>query len=371
MKLKTLSASSAKLFESCPSSWRTRYAREDGKRPAEQAGDAALLGTVVHATFETWVADGHHMHPYSDTEALDMILEIYEDKYWHEFSHAERFEAGKEMVVNWLQRMDWTGRTNITTERKSSFNIKTSQGTLPVYYVFDRIDRLSDGTIEVVDYKSGVRNVYADTLRNDIQARIYALAAQIEHPEAERIWVTFDMLRYSQVGVSFTKSENRQTLRYLEKLAERIIAESGYTETINPGCRWCVRRHVCETVSAHMDEGGPLAYSDIEDLAGRRERYALAIKAIEVMIADMDGAILDYAEDMELDEFTAGDVKVNVSASKSRKVDAETLTEALGDDFAEFVKSYGGLGVRNVDKAIKDGWGTHHPTESAREFIYL
>jgi len=107
-----------------------------------------------------------------------------------------------------------------------------------------------------------------------------------------------------------------------------------------------------------MDESGPLSYSDIDDLAERRDRYDLAVKTLGVMIGDMDEAILEYAEDLELDEFEAGGVRVNISSRGSRSIDTDAMSAALGLDMAEFISAYGGLGVRNVDRALKDGWGT-------------
>lgn len=369
MKLESLSASSAKLFESCPSAWRARYARPEGGRPQELAGDAATLGTVIHATLEDWVAGGNHMNLMSVPGMEHAILELYQDKYWKYFSHGERYVDGEHMVLDWVNRTSFEGRTVVSTEKKSSFDLRTSAGKIKVVYVLDRVDMKDDGTVEVVDYKSGVRNTSPDVLRNDVQARTYGLAAQVQFPDVERVWVTFDMLRYGEVSVSFTKKDNRQTLRYLEGLAERILVSDGTEETLNVGCRWCVRRHNCTAIQAHLDEGGPLSLNDIDDMASRRDRYDIAIRALETMRGELDDAIIDYADELDLETFEAGGVKVSVTSRKSRSLDATRFADALGPQMEDFVRSYGAPGVRAVDRACKDGWGTVELRDQMQEAL--
>lgn len=368
MKLESLSASSARLFEQCERAWGTRYAREDGERPQELVGDAALLGTAVHDTLERWVVDGHHLKPHPKVKQEQEIIDLYSDVYWQHFSHGDRFDDGKQMVVRWIHRTDFTGREVLSTERKSKFHITSGIGKIPVVYVFDRKDDLG-GDIEIVDYKTSVMNVYPDKLKNDIQARVYALAAQIEHPEAERIWVTFDMLRYSDVGVQFTKTDNRQTLRYLEALAERIIASDGSKETLNPGCRWCVRKHECATIKAHLEEGGPLDLDDIDDIVTRRHQYDIAVRTLGVMRDELDEAILEYADTHELDVFQGNGVDVRIGSRPRREVNVDQLVEIIGDNMSRFLEVYGGVGVRNVEQAIRDDWGGPMTQQALRNAV--
>lgn len=65
--------------------------------------------------------------------------------------------------------------------------------------IIDRIDKLDDNTIEIIDYKSGTRTNYDSKdrkkkdvfyFRNDIQCRMYHLAAKTLYPDYDNFLIT-------------------------------------------------------------------------------------------------------------------------------------------------------------------------------------
>lgn len=344
MKLKSLSASAALTFEGCAARFKTEYV-DKVPQPSNSAAD---LGTVCHATLEDYVQLGMWKLP----RKTDDITRLYTTAYESLFTDRARFDEGLQMCLKWQARTDWTGRQVISTELKETFPIKTSQGELGVTYIWDRFDDLGDGEYEVVDYKTIFAPVKPGDMKDKIQVRIYALAAQIKYPKAKRIWVTLDLLRYEPVSVAFSRDENIETWRYLHRLAERAIASDGTEETLHGDCRYCVRKHVCETLQTHAAAGGALGITDPEEAAQRRYELAGAQKAIDVALEELDEVILGYCRQEELLEFDAGKVKVQITAKPYRTVDPASAARVLGPELAaEFP---GGIKMAVVDKLLKE-----------------
>ncbi len=343
MKLKSLSASAALVFEGCEARFKTEYV-DKIPQPSNSAAD---LGTVCHATLEEYVKLGLWALPPKRAD----IERLYTAAYEQYFTDRARYDEGLQMCLKWQARTEWDGHEVISTELKETFPIKTSQGELGVTYIWDRFDDLGDGEFEVVDYKTIFLPVKAAEMKDKIQVRIYALAAQIKHPKAKRIWVTYDLLRYEQVSIAFTRDENVETWKYLHRLAERAIASDGTTETLHGDCRYCVRKHECETLMTHAAAGGALGITDPEDAAKRRYALEGARKAMDVALGELDEVIIGYCKAEGLLEFEAGSVKVNITAKPYRTIDPAMAARVLGDLAKEFP---GGIKMGVVDKLLKE-----------------
>lgn len=343
LKLTSLSASSAQVYEECPARW----AVEIRDRMPQQGNSAAHLGTACHEAFDDFVKQGWHLRPMGEQEQA--IVQLYDHHYHNLFSNTARYAEGKEMVLRWVRRQDWTGRTVISAEEKKSFPLKTNAGDIEFRYIMDRKDRLDNGEIEVIDYKSLIKPLSPDQLRHRIQTRAYALAAQREHPEAERIWVTFDMLRYEPVGVVFTKEENRATWVYLHNLANRILADQTAEEKLGPGCKWCVRSHVCKTLRKHIDLGGIMGIGTLEEAAGLLLEVQSQREGLDSLERKLTEQVDAFMEADQMVEWEGEELTVKYKASGRRHIDAERLRQVVGDHI--FAK-YGAARISGVDEML-------------------
>ncbi len=331
MELTKLSASSAQVFVDCERRYWAENAQDE--RPAQESGDPALLGTTCHEVLE-WIVT-EKILIYKKPGYTKAITDYYNKMYDSLFSHEGRRAEGLAMVLAWVKRQDFSEREVLMTEVKLNFGVKTSIGTIPFNYIWDRADRLpgaDDGfDIEVIDYKSWMKPMTPAELKEKIQTRCYALAAQFAYPEANRIWVTLDQLRYDTVSAVFKKADNLETWKWLKALCEKIIASDGTKETVNQDCRYCVYRHQCKTYQTHVSIGGPLSITDPIAAADRRHELANMKKGIEVLIADLDRVILAHMQEEGVNEFSTDQVKVSMSAYGKRSIDPVKAREILGD----------------------------------------
>jgi RecB family exonuclease len=338
---RTLSASSIQKYLACPAGWKAEYI-EGARMPS---GSAAAIGTVCHTCFEVWVKDGHYMAGHSNPKSV--MKAIYDEAYWSEFADASRYDDGLDMVNKWLLRQNWDGRTVISTESKEHFDIPTTAGPIAFTYIMDRLDMLDGGTPEIVDYKSLSQPVQPQDLKNKPQCRIYALAVQLKYPEADKVWMTFDMLRFdAPISIVFTKEENRATWTWLCAMAQKIVDDDTALETLNDECRWCVRKSVCKKLQAHADAGGPLAITDPVDAAARHYDISRQIKALSVHQDELTSFLLDHMKRADAIEDELGGRKVLVTVSARRAVDDDRLRAVIGN---ELMAKYGAMTMKKLD----------------------
>ncbi len=364
---KTLSASSAQIYEECPARWKAEYI----DRGRDMGNAAASLGTVCHSCAEVWVVDGHYQNPQNKAATMKAI---YDKMYWLHFSDSSRYDEGLDLVQKWLRRQNWEGRTVISAEQKDFFDVpvQVSGGILSIKfnYIMDRMDELDspDGElwIDVTDYKTLQMPVSAEQLKHKLQARCYALAAQIKFPKATRIWVNFDLWRHDSVGCVFTRMDNVATWNYLKALAQRIVDDDDPQEILGEGCRYCVRKSVCKELTSHISVGGILGVTDPVEAADKRRMFDAASRALAQLVEQLDKVILGHMQHNEITHYSTGAYDIDVAVSGRREIDAQRARLIIGDALmAERSK----LTIAQVDDLLKGDLLTNEQKSSLRSLV--
>lgn len=344
MRPKTLSASALQNYELCPA----RYKATNIEYTPDLSNSAADLGTAVHSALESWVKSGDYKGG-----TLAKLKKHFEVGYDAIFSDRKRFDEGVSMLKGWFARTNLDdGREIVSTEVKKNFKLKTSAGEIPFNYICDRVDKLADGSIEVVDYKTVSQPLQPEDLRNKLQARTYAMAMMIEYPEAKGVWVTFDLIRFDAIGLYFTAEECRDTYRYIKKLVEDILADDGKTEKLNPDCRWCVRKGACVKLRKHMNGGGELAIDDLDEAVQIRAEIEYAMGGMKGRLDNLDRFIMQKAEEQNWTEMDNGEVKLEIKSSARRQIDSRLAATIIGPDA---MAEMGSVTITAIDKILKEG----------------
>jgi len=342
MKPTSLSASAVQIYESCGARFLASYIN----KAQDLSGSAATLGTTVHAALEDYVKSGAYKTP---STSWRILVDLYTQHYNKHFQTRNQFKDGLDMLENWWNRTDLLdGRTVLSCEVKEEFQISG----IPFRYIFDRCDELPDGAIEVVDYKSSRIPEAPENLKQKIQVRCYALAAAIKYPNRPAYWVSLDMLRYDLVGVKFTREDNIQTWNYLKEVISRIEADEGKEETLNPECRWCVRRSGCETLLVHAANGGELGALEFNSAIDKRAKLDYARAAIGRVIDSLDEFILQEAEEQEIIEHKTEETELKITVSSRRDIDTERVVKILGSDA---IVPGAKVSISWIDEQLKSG----------------
>lgn len=353
MKPKSLSASALQVAEMCLA----RFHAENILRTERPPNSAASLGTVCHSALEVYVLKVY-IEKVREPD-LEFLLDLFAMFFAAQFGTfddtSDDYRDGIDMLKRWFARTDFADREVISVEKKTKFDIKTSIGPIPFNYIWDRFDRLGEKEFEVVDYKTIRLPVTPEDLKKKIQARCYGLAAQIQQPEAERIWVRFDLLRHESVATVFTRADNVATWNYLKRSAERIIeaSDEDILETLNAECCWCVRKTSCKSLRSNIAGGGSLRFGSAIEAVDLRAQLEYQKKGIEYAIKEIDEIILKEASDTEVLEFETSASKIEIGWSSRRQVDPERVLPIVG---ATLFNKYGGplMTYTQFAKLLKD-----------------
>lgn len=355
----SLSASSLNVAELCLARWKA----ENFHRSKGMGGSAASLGTSCHGALEMFLnATRPELGGDESKWTLKFLLELYRLSYMETFGTVDAsgdiYDDGVSMLTDWFKRQDFTGVRVISTEQKHSFPIPTSAGEIPFNYIWDRFDQVGEREFKVVDYKTNRWGLNPGDLKKKIQARCYGLAAAIQLKaqglEYDRIWVEFDLLRHSPVGIVYTHAENVATWTFIKDLAEKIIAtpEDEAPETLNPECRFCVRKQSCSALTRNIAVGGSFSITTAEEAVDLRATLDYQQKAITSAIAELDEIILTDARERDIIEFETEMNKLEIGISAQRAIDSERAQLVLGD---ELFSKYGSHSITMgaIDKLLK------------------
>jgi DNA helicase II / ATP-dependent DNA helicase PcrA len=231
-----LSYSQVDTFLNCPLQYKYAYILKIPTPP----NNALSFGTTIHDTLR----DFHSKLMFNGNVTLEDVLATYE-KSWQPLGYLDenhrslQFEAGKRLLENY-----YNTNKNIKAKHKAlekPFNIKIDG--IKFYGRIDRIDELEDGTIEIIDYKTGNPKTQKD-VDKDSQVAFYAIAAK------EALGLKADKLSLyfveSNEKISTTRTE-KQLEEKKQEVTEVInrIRSGNFAATPGMQCNWCDYSEIC------------------------------------------------------------------------------------------------------------------------------
>ncbi len=234
---KKASFSQFSSFQRCPQQYRFRYLL----RLPSPSSHAANFGSSIHNTLNAFYLTLQR----GETVSLDLMRELYE-KYWISGGyesiahHNARRKRGWEILENFYAVNSQPFVVPAFLER--GFTLKTDLGD--VTGRIDRIDKLDDGTYEVIDYKTGTSKKGAK-LDKDLQLSLYGLAARdLFGLKVSQLSLYF--LEDNQ-KVSTTRSDEQlnQCADELKELFDEIRS-SEFAPDPGFACSFCDYRQICD-----------------------------------------------------------------------------------------------------------------------------
>lgn len=345
---KSLSASAMKTLRSCPS----RYFAENVYRAANFQGTAAALGTTLHAALEAFIV-GHKIRRDRDVGwKIEVLLDLFTKAFKEHFGpniDCSEYKDGKQILINWFHRPSTfeqlVGSQVLSVETKKNFPIRVVKDgqriEIPFNYIFDRLDKIGDGEYRVVDYKSSKYALSSDDLRDNIQARAYAVAVATQFKDAKRIWVVFDFLRHESIGTVFTREDNVTTYRMLQEEAQKLVdfdeVNEKPQERLNSECLFCVRKAGCDTLISNMAVDGIMSL-EIGDVAEKLYLAKSKLSGLKSLVNDLEKRVIMHAAEVMDDQIDTEKVRVSISSGSRRRVDQEKAAKILG---TEIMSQYG------------------------------
>ncbi|MBW6441854.1 ATP-dependent helicase [Patescibacteria group bacterium] len=201
---------------------------------------ALSFGTTIHETLKEF----HTRIMFEKETTLEELLKIYENNwiplgYKDEKHRKLRFEDGKELLKRYYEQNKDIKAKHIGLEKNFVLEIDG----IKLRGKIDRIDKLPDGKIEIIDYKTGNTKTQKE-VDDDVQMTIYTMAAN------EALKIKPDLLSLYFVDSGEKVSTNR-TQKQVEAQKEIIkeVVEGIKKENFEPkpgrDCMWCDFKEIC------------------------------------------------------------------------------------------------------------------------------
>jgi len=288
-----LSVSRLKLYEQCELAFFFRYV---SKGDTEPRGVAADFGTVLHAALEltyAWIVREEWSGRFPDERLTAFYREAWQASG---LVGVALFQEGLGILRTYaLSHAMVDHMTIIDVERE--FNVDV--GGFVVNGYIDRVDKLGDDWISIVDYKSNRQLFSRDELDTDLQMSIYGLAARKLYPWAKRVTFVFHMLRHdTHQGTERTSQEIDDAAGYvvaLGKRSEEPRRADEWKPTLNPNCSYCDARRRCplyEKILAGKHEVTKVANTaDFGEVVATREELHKLAKVMYARKKELDDLI--------------------------------------------------------------------------------
>jgi DNA helicase-2/ATP-dependent DNA helicase PcrA len=231
----SLSASDLDLYLTCPLKY--KFARVFGI-PQEPTINQRF-GILIHNVLERF-----HKPPVED-DSLERLMELFEAG-WRRTGFGTsadeqqfRDRARAAMRLYWERERESEGEP-VWLERK--FDIKI--GPHHVRGRVDRVDRLPDGSHELIDYKTGERKSEAE-LENDLQLALYRLAAREAWNLEAGAGSYYYVLDADKVAAPIRPDDAERVERTVLAVGEGVTGQDFEPRPSPTTCGWCDYRLVC------------------------------------------------------------------------------------------------------------------------------
>jgi RecB family exonuclease len=291
-----LSFSRLNRFAECALSFRLHYVDQLPSEPSE----AATFGAAIHAALEELVLE--HVRE----ERRDALSEEHATQHWRQaFADAGLrglglFEEGLELVRGFVREQGVLDAHDVLAIEEA-FQIRI--GEFDVVGVLDRVDRVDEQTIRIVDYKSN-RLLYSQgEVDTSLQMSLYQLAARELWPWATRVQSSFWMLRHGvHQEAERTPDELDATRHYVQALGRALAEATEFPARLNANCAWCDHRRHCATYAEALTGKRAEACEDLTDLeavAREREQVAHVAKAAYARRDQLDKILRAHLQEHE------------------------------------------------------------------------
>jgi RecB family exonuclease len=249
----TLSPTRISIYLACPVKYRWTYLDKRG-RWLLRAKSYYSFGTTLHRVLERFHAGGEAGVP-TASEVQGAYEESWIDAgYSSAEEMAEAFGEGRQILDRYVEEQSHLedGVKTLCVER----SLRLDLGRFWLVGRIDRLDEYPDGSLEVVDYKSGRSTVSNEEVATDLAMSIYQLLAARKYP-GRSVRARILALRTGASGVaSLTPDELDDLERDLDYLGRQILEEDFYERVPvpKPICAHCDFLPLCKKDPSYSDE---------------------------------------------------------------------------------------------------------------------
>ena len=271
-----LSHSSISMYQECPQKYKFKYIDGIPEKPRH----FFAFGQSVHLALEFFYSVKAPPAP-----SLESVLEFYAQNfvrlgYKDKAQEQEYFENGASILRDYYRKHIDSYHIPFFVE----YGFSTEVNGVPITGKVDRVDRLPDGRVAILDYKTGKAFAKGREL-TDSQLTMYQMACE----KGLGIEVAKLSLYHlpSQTELSVSRHDDSLVEALKEKIvktAEGITVGNFQANISEQTCRWCDYKLLCPAYQGKPMES-PAAKAE-HDLAGLIDEYGALQQKVEALQAE-------------------------------------------------------------------------------------
>jgi CRISPR-associated protein Cas4 len=240
-----LSASAIDRYETCPLQFKLeREWRLPGEIPA-----AVQYGAAMHRVLRAYYDALRFERPFADEALLKQLQDDLsnagiEDAYQHELYQ----QKGAGQLRDFLAAARLIPSRVLHTEEEFEIRLRSTT----VAGRIDRIDQLKDGSVVIIDYKTGKPRTQEDA-DESLQLSIYVLAAREKWNYRVDHLSFYNLEDNAPVITRRSERELQQTADKVQEVAENILAGK-FEPTPGRHCNFCAYRNLCPATEKTIHE---------------------------------------------------------------------------------------------------------------------
>jgi putative RecB family exonuclease len=253
MRKPSISPTKLSTYLACPVKYRWTHIDDRGKWYLRSKSYYSF-GTTLHRVLEQF-----HNSDLTGVDTTAEAMAAYEDNWIDAgFSSAEEmaeaYHEGKEILERHVQ--DYKKRETTARVLFVEKQLKLDMDLFDLTGRIDRVDEHEDGTLEIVDYKTGRDSVSAEDVATDIAMGCYQLLLARQYPD-RRIIATIHALRSGMHASSSMTAEELEEFEASVKLLGGEILTQEYYDLVPRLKRLCDGCDFIALCRKHEEFGEP------------------------------------------------------------------------------------------------------------------
>ncbi|PIZ56210.1 hypothetical protein COY23_03400 [bacterium (Candidatus Torokbacteria) CG_4_10_14_0_2_um_filter_35_8] len=296
------SYSALDTFKMCPKKYKFKYIDYIKEPPAVEL----FFGSLIHNVLR-------FLHSNEDrSPALNEIVDYYSKNWQPEDLFQEnkeeekyKFQEGINIITNYYKNHFPSPNKILQLENKFYLPISKEHA---ISGVIDRIDKISDNVIEIIDYKTNKRVPPQKFIDDNLQLSIYNLAANNLWKDVSKVKLTLHFVKPD------FKVSTERTAGQLQEVKKEILNTLSQLQTskfeTRPGiyCDFCGYKNICPLFK---DKDRPLESKEkITKLTDEFIELKSNEKEIKVRLEEIREKILRYLKKQSLERIygTSGNI---------------------------------------------------------------
>jgi len=296
-----ISYSGLDSFSICPAKYKFQYI---DKLKTPKAKDA-FFGILIHECLKLF-HDPSRAVPMLEDELLKYFTQKWDkDIYQDSQEEAFAFHQGIDILKKYYLQNQNQRFNIVNLETLFKAPISDGQNFHQITGRIDRIDKLEDGTFEVIDYKTTKKMPAQETVDNNFQLSIYYLGLANRWPSLEKENRPVKLsLYYLRHGEKLSAFRNNQEIKQTkEKVLDLVgqINQSKFEPKSNPLCDWCQYQPQCPLYKHKFIQEKPITlddekigeiikeYFEIKDKQSQETKRLVRLKEIINLYCDAKG----------------------------------------------------------------------------------